>query len=371
MKWLYRIHGWAGLLIGLPMLVATLSGAAAVFKPEIDAITDDRLGPAPTVAPEVPALDDALAAVAEAFPGAHVRVVATPARPGSQLSHGPRIAMQVDTGDRLLGVFCHPVTGEVIGHRPLGDGWGQWLRDLHIRLFAGHVGRVVVGVIGLATLASTVTGLLIYRRFNGNRWRPRIARGRRRARARWGEAHRVGGLVAALAGVLFGFTGAVLGLEVLIEPVHDGSLPAPPHPGAAGPAPPGDWMDQPFESAYAIAEGAMPAAHVVALAPPHPGQASIRVYLDHPAMDLVREFSSLVDVDPVDGEVLQVHDARRLHAGWRAFLAMEPLHFGRLGGSLTVKVIFATAAVLLSLLPVSGYAVWWLRKRKAKRAASP
>ena len=370
MKWVYRIHGWTGLITGPLLIVVCLSGGLVVFKPQIDRATDARLGrvspsAAPTAPAGPPALDAAMRALREQRAEARPLAIALPVTAESMLSHGRRIGMQVRADGQRFGMYFHPRTGELIGRRPLGDGWGQWLRTLHINLFLGSFGRVFVGVLGVTMILSSVTGLLIYRRFNGGRWWPRLRRGRT-VRILWGEWHRLIGAVTLLFALMFAASGAVLGLEVL-TPLH--ALFIKQHPGEVTPR--SQWPGDVLTDAVRAAEARMPESRAVAITMPRPNDAVLRVYMNHPTGALVKEFVSNVAVDPATGEVVQVFDARR--RGWltRLYLAMEPIHFGRLGGAMWVMVLWAAMGVALGALILTGSVIYFLRrgKRRGRRDA--
>jgi len=358
----YRLHGIVGIASAVLVGIVCVSGSVAVYKPEIDRWTTAvHAEDVPRVPTEDAAVDEAVTAVEREHPGVNVTAIALPAGPASQVTNGPFIGMQGKAADGAFEFFCHPATGELLGSRPHGASWGQWIRDLHIRLFAGTWGRVFVGVLGVVMLVSTLSGLAIYYHFNGKRWLPRW-RPRRSARITAADVHRASGLGSAVAAVLFASTGAVLAWPA-IDPTHT-------YPDFVEGEPPAraEWAAD-LRSLAVRAEDEIPRTRAAFIVMPRSGDAAVRVYVDHPPRLLVRQLASSVTFDPSTGDVLHRHDASASSPVNRTFLAFEALHFGRFGGSQVLRLVWAIAGLLLGGVSLSGGVIWWLRRRKSKSGA--
>jgi uncharacterized iron-regulated membrane protein len=358
----YRVHALLGIGSALLVAVVCLSGAAAVYKPEVEWATSRVLrgGGEPIPTARV-ALDAALASVEREHPGVRITAMALPGGPASQVTNGRVIGLQGKLEGAPTEFFCEAETGALLGSRPHGAGWGQWLRDFHVRLFAGKWGRIFVGVIGVAMLVSTVTGLIIYYRFNGKRWLPRW-RGGRGARISSADLHRATGLGSALASLLFAVSGVVLAWPV-VDPTHRPLL------TIEGEAPARElWGDGILTASALEAERALPGTRAAFVTLPRNGDASIRVFVDHQPGELVRQLASHALFEPVSGELVHRHDARETGVAARAFLALEPLHFGRFGDSASLRLVWAVAGVVLGAVAGSGGVIWGLRLRQKRRS---
>ena len=71
---------------------------------------------------------------------------------------------------------------------------------------------------------------------------------------------------------------------------------------------------------------------------------------------LVREASSYVTFDAATSQPIEVYDATRVGPGVRLYYAMEPLHFGRLGGAMWVKLLWGLMGLSGGFLSISGFA---------------
>jgi uncharacterized iron-regulated membrane protein len=296
-------------------------------------------------------------------PGADVIGAAYPAPPGSFYSHGATYALTLKERRGERQVLVHPWTGEVLADRLRPRGWGDFVRQLHVRFYYGSFwGRWIVGGFGLVLLFATVSGLVIYRKFNKGSWWPTVRWGRG-ARIVTADLHKVVGLGSVAFNVMFGVTGAVLGLEGLARRYM--AREAPPARLARVESLPAGRVEELVRRTRELIPGGEPA--FVALQNRSGGR--VRVVVEHGWADLVTERESYTEFAAGSGEVLRVHDARADSAAARAYYAMEPLHFGRLGGATWVKVLWAGMGLSGGFLSVTGYVIYFARQRSRRKGA--
>lgn len=366
----YRIHAWTGLIAGLLILVISVSGVIVIFKPEIERIVEPAMQPVHAVgdAPRL-SVDELVSRFEAEHPHDEVLAVRLPAIAGTKWSHGRAMSLTVRPRNGEGGsweVVVDPSTAAELGRRKPGDSWGQWLRDLHVRLFMGYWGRVFIGAFGLVMLLSTVSALVIFRRFNKGSWWPSIrwGRGLRIVSADW---HKTIGMATLVLSLIFAVTGAVLGLENLwhryLKPepqrVHYPDRIAADLPGI---------LEQCVRRAPEIFPGAG-GFEVSDLSLPRDDRPIVTVHVEHPAHHLVREHTSYVQFNSTTGEVFAVEDARQAGVGARLYYAAEPLHFGRLGGLMAVKLLYAFMGIAIGGLSITGYMIYVARKWKKWRGA--
>src|SRR5688500_11398258 len=215
---LYRTHAWVGLISGLFLIVICTTGSVAVFRPEIERAVDWG-GYDFNVAPASPGatpigIERAIATAEKNFPGGRAIAARKPDRGGSWHSHGPTYSIVIDQAKGPnLNVLVDPYRDVVVASMVPNRGWGDWLRQLHVRLLYGsYWGRWLVGVFGLTLVFSTVSGLMMFRKFNAGSWWPRVRWGRG-TRIVTADLHKWVGLWTVAFNVIFGVTGAVIGLE--------------------------------------------------------------------------------------------------------------------------------------------------------------
>ena len=360
---LYRWHAWAGLFGGVFLLVICATGSVAVFRPEIERAVDWGGFDFEVVPQGKPiAIERAIDVARAKHPGAPVTAANYPALPGSSDSHGPLYSITMNLGRAGGGtkqVLVDPYRAQVVAEGRPTNGWGNWLRQLHVRfLYFGFWGRWIVGFFGIVLLFATVSGLVIFARFNANSWRPRVRRGRG-SRIFLADVHKVVGLSSVAFNLVFGVTGAVLGLEGIYHnsiaqkerPVRRTAV------AEIAPA----RIEQCVQTALARIPGTRAAGVDLA-----PKTGTIRVRVEHGALKLVKEHQSSVTFDAGSGAVVAINDATRNSAGARVFYAMEPLHFGRLGGALWVKLLWGLMGMSGAFLSITGFAIFLLRKRKPR-----
>ena len=367
---LYRTHAWVGLISGLFLIVICVTGSVAVFRPEIERAVDYR-GLDFTVAPngnEKISAGRAAATAQAAYPGSTPQQVRFPAPPGSTQVHGDAylVTLAQGRGKRNVQVLVDPYRDAIIReHKPV-RGWGDWLRQLHVRfLYGSFWGRYIVGFFGLTLLFSTVSGLLIFARFNGASWRPKPVRWGRGARIVAGDTHKLVGLGSVAFNVVFGVTGAVLGLEGVYHKYLADKPPAVRRAGVAQ-LPPGG-IDAFVEQARDL----VPHSNPTGVQLNHARAGIVRVDLWPTTAHLVREASGYVIFDAKTAQPIEVYDATKAPAGVRLYYAMEPLHFGRMGGAMWVKLLWGLMGLTGGFLSVTGFVIYVVRKRKPRVRTAP
>ena len=373
---LYRIHAWTGLITGILILIISVTGSIVVFKPEIERMVEPGMRETHRIDPDAPRLsvDEVVARFHADHPGSQVTAIRLPNVPGSHWSHGPAMSLLVKVSSETKAaagtwdVVVDPTTGQELGRRRQAESWGQWLRDFHVRLFYGYWGRVFIGAFGLVMALSTITGLVIFTRFNKNSWVPRIrwGRGPRIVIADW---HKTIGMTTLLLSLIFAATGAVLGLENLYHRYfkEEAAEQASQRPERTAPDAPGI-----LEASIARALQEIPATAVASqMTLPREDRPIVTVHVEHPTLSLIREHTSYVTFNSMTGDVIEVYNAAHSGVAARLYYASEPLHFGRFGGSMTLKVLYAATGILIGFLSISGYIIYAARKWKKWFAPAP
>ena len=211
-----RLHLGVALLAGAGLLLVSLSGAALVFRVELD----DAVFGGPVRVP--PGRDRApLPALLEAGQAAHPRLapltLTLPERDGQPA----RLRLAGPAGE-AVEVLLDPASARVLGSRWLERSPLHALRALHTELYLGGRGRFVVGGLGLLLVLQGATGLFLWWPFTRRLSRGFTIRRGRRWRVLGYDLHKVIGIVSLAFHVPVALTGALLAL-----------------PASAGPAPAG------------------------------------------------------------------------------------------------------------------------------------
>jgi uncharacterized iron-regulated membrane protein len=333
------LHRWVGLVAGLVIFVAAVTGALIIIERPLNRWLAPSLYPAQPATGARASVENALAALREKYPEARVD--------GIGLPRGGRDALMLFAGNRV--VHFDPSSGEMLGSRPRRTGFTQTLVKLHVNLLAGPAGGTVVVVATMLTIALALSGLWLW-------WPLRIGWFRRGANSRRFqlELHSVAGLYSSLFLLVIAITGVTLRYLHTEHP----RVPMSPVPANGRAA-----ID--VDAGIARAEAALPGARAAAIEMPGPNpRAPLRVQLAFPE-DASPAGRSVVFLDRYEGGTLAVHNAR--HGTWleRYGNLQLSLHTGAAGG-LTGKIIAFATCLALVLQILSGCILWW--KRPAAQA---
>lgn len=360
-----QVHLWPGLLLGGLFALLGVTGSVLCFYPEIDL----WLNPAQQVAQAAPPpeLQRVLTALQAAYPdyvGAwRLEMPLAEGRPINVRYYRPP-----ETAGRSFAPFMatvDPGTLEITSHRFWGDYPMTWIYNLHYTLLLEKPGRIAVGLVGVFSLFSLLSGLYLWWPAPG-RWRaalrPQIRAGKLRATYDWHVRAGVYGLV--LLSVV-SFSGILLALPEYLHPVIAGFSPL-----SRWQTPPSQVQSgQTMISADAAVHRALerlPGASLRWVETPQNGPGSYRINLWQAGDPGYRFPRSSVWVDAYSGQVLAVRDWRENSAG-DSFLGWQhPLHNGEAFG-LSGRILACLAGLLPILLWVTGL-LRWSQKRRARQA---
>lgn len=357
----FRLHSWLGIVTGVGMLLIAWTGSVVVFNDEIEWLLDPgmRADPSAGVRP----LAEVVAAIQTAHPGLRLEL---------HPQIGPHWAHTafVYEGRSQRQLVIDPATARV-RRDDVMDGYtfsvSYFLRQLHVRLLMGYWGRVFVGVFGVTLVLSVLTSLRIYREWLRSLVRLRRDDGRRIFHM---DLHKAVGLWSLVFNLLFGVTGAVLGLENLYYRIW---LPSRVAVAPATSAP--TWQLPASLNADTLLAGLADIdrsfqPRAIGVSP----DGTAMVSGDHPGV-LAAEGASAFEAVLATGAVMAVRDARR--ESWPTYLynLLDPLHFGYFGerwglvAGYAVELVWALAGLAPGVLALTGGLMWLIRRRR--RAVRP
>lgn len=346
---MYAIHSAIGVVAGLLLFAVMFTGTIALFREEVSGWEH------PSLRFELTgemALDDLLKAHAERIPrDVHDIFVFLPD------AIRPSVRVQMQDHGKSVWFDIDPRTGKIL---PTGQhGFSMVWRRIHTDLLLGRTGRYLVGLSGLIALLAIVSGLFAHRKMFKQlfTWR----RGRS-FRVRIGDLHKLLGVWGSAVHLLFGFTGAILGLLSLLI----------------------------LASAFVAYEGDQEAAVEAVLGPPveHSGE-EVPFALLAPLLNQARQhdgkvewsFARLMHWGDANAHVelsgfpsdaismariarFRVRDGALVHhvdwqdSPWhRAFGMVQPLHYADFGGAL-IKLLYVVFGLAGTLLVASGLLIW-------------
>jgi len=351
------VHKWTSLVCTAFMLLLCLTGLPLIFYEEILEL-DGSAVRAPSLPADTPRgnLDDVIAAAQAQMPDRTVQFASLDDHDGTfwYVSLGESADSDPEL-NRLVAVDAR--TAQVLALPRFDEGVMHFLFHLHVDLFAGLPGTLLLGFMGLLLVAALVSGAVVYGPFM-RKLRFGAVRSDRGARVRWLDLHNLLGIVTVVWALTVAGTGVLNTwadllfrawqgdeLAQMIAPYRD--LPAPATRGSAHRA---------AEAALA-AEPGMEVSFIAFPGTPFAGTHHHAVFLRGTTALSARLLKPML----VEVQTGQVTQSRALPWYLTALLVSRPLHFGDYGG-LPLKVLWAVLDLATIVVLGSGLYLWVARR---------
>lgn len=356
---LFQVHLWTGVLAGLYVIVVCGTGAALVFRIDMQRAAHPHLF---TPSRDGPQADPVtiMESVKSAYPEGRLSGVDAPT------TARPTYLAYVMVGQRFLTILVDPVSAKVSGELP-DRSIVRWVQDLHYDLLGGRTGRVVNGIGGLCLVVMCMTGLVL--------WWPGVSNWRRGftvdfarswKRINW-DLHGAVGIWAlvfiamwAVTGVYFAFPSQFRATIDWISPLSVARTPTS-NPAGAGTASPPTWT-----TLVAKARERVPDEFVARVVVPSTDTAAFIVLFSKLRPTPVGDPDlTSVYLDQFTGEPLNEGPRARRTIGDVVMAWVAPLHVGSFGG-FGVKLVWLVLGLAPALLAVTGIIMWWTRVVRAR-----
>jgi uncharacterized iron-regulated membrane protein len=353
---LFQVHLWLGIGVGLYVVVVCVTGAALVFRIDMQRALDPHLftpGAAGPLADPVAIMTS----VAGAYPRHKLSGVDAPT------TVRPTYLAYVTSGSEFRTVLIDPVSTVVLGELPERRAI-RILQDLHYNLLGGRTGRTINGIGAFAILALCATGLMIW--WPGVRALRRgftVDSSRDLRRVLW-ELHRAVGIwsvafigLTAITGLSFAFPAGFRAAVNRVSPITASQSPRSGVriEGADVPS----WS-QMIERARSYAAG-RPVARVVL---PFGDRGAFLVMFADRSPTPAGSALTPVYLDQYTGERLAVPTATPTW-GDAVMSRVTPLHVGGVGGQ-AGRIAWFVLGLSPAVLFVTGLLVWWKRVIRAR-----
>jgi uncharacterized iron-regulated membrane protein len=355
MAMLRTAHRWLGLLLALPLLIQAATGFLMVMSMPLDAL---RLPVSSSTTGQPNPINGIIAAARDA------------ATPGLvltryQVGDAQRDPVSVDftrEGQRLpeVRIYVDPVTLTILRQDAHPDRTYRWLHQVHeTLLIPGPFGRSIVGWCGLGLIVMALSGVPIWWPRHG-KWRaaltvPTKARGHRLYRGLHGA---VGGWVVILI-LLQATSGVSMAFPQTASALLGVTLPRQPPASRTG------HTDIDMAQLEEALLRAVPGSRLVSLRfPAEPGRPLIAAL--RPEGSSIDGPQTLVFFDPATQRVLGMRGPNTGSAGAEVLAWLRTLHQGAGLGPFWRAIVGLTGLSLL-VLPVTGVAMWLLRRSASRR----
>lgn len=366
-KLIGKIHLWLGLSVGLIVVFLGITGCMLAFQREIESVTHTY---AYIKAEEKPFLKPSeLGPIAQAqLPGKKLHSVTY----GSNSESAQIAFYQFEPEEYYYIVYINPYSGEVLKVKNMDRDFFRILIDGHFYLWLPpHIGQPIVASATLIFLIMMITGLIL--------WWPRSKAARKQRfsikwNARWRrvnyDLHNVFGFYMTWVAIFIALTGLVFGFQWFAKAVYWTT---------SGGRQLAEFYEPVTQKPKNIDSAAAPSIDRVYhfMKAEYPASETIEVH--YPINDSVAIGAGAnpdagtywkVDYRWFDQHTLREVSVNHLYGRFSKASTADKiarmnydLHVGAIGG-ITTKIIAFFASLIAASLPITGFYIWWGRRRK-------
>ncbi|MBW4471484.1 MAG: PepSY domain-containing protein [Stenomitos rutilans HA7619-LM2] len=353
----FHLHRWLGLVAGILLCIAGVTGSILVFEQEIDSfLLEKQIGRVVPVGDRLPleSLVNTINTTYASTPKFNLTYV--------EMFEGEPYEFRAENADEKdFRVFVNPYTGKVMGDRVWDDTWLGFTFKLHYQLLAGATGTFIMGVVALVTLILSLTGIVLW-----PGWRKLISG----FKIKWAshikrvnfDLHKVAGIITAVFLAFIGFTGFAWNVpEAKVEAAIYAATFTPKLPDPVSQPIPGK---QPLSLTELLqrADVAVPNAPTTGLFFPTKSEAPLWLSKKQP-QETSKWGSTQIYLDQFSGKVLRIQDGLKPTRAEVVLNSFSPLHYGTFGG-LPTRILYVLVGLTPLILFTTGFVMWWYRKRK-------
>jgi uncharacterized iron-regulated membrane protein len=351
----FSLHSWLGLISGVFLLLLGLSGSALVFREEIDQHCNAKLL---KVSPEkqVLSVDSIYRKI-----GHDHRNLAGIAWLNPNAAPNEAYEFRLYQNDGKISTYdlgmisIDPYTGQTLREGDLksfSPGLIQWLFQFHWSFQLGLPGLLLATVFGMTMLFSTVTGILIYRKYI---WKVLLFKVRIKTdnwRTITSGLHRIVGVWALVFNVVIFFTGFWMNKFSMDAAYWKSQTVA---------ASLNTMSVQPIDKLLATAKANMPDLVITNIYLPTQPEKTFRARGKVKGQFAIFDGINAIAIDQFSGAVLSIDRLSEKSLSEQLEATFYPLHTGNYGG-FSLKIFYVIIGLMPGLLSITGALLWW-RKR--------
>ncbi|MEM6878465.1 MAG: PepSY-associated TM helix domain-containing protein [Bacteroidota bacterium] len=374
------LHLWLGLVAGIVVVISMLGATIFVWEKELTAwwYADLVYTAEDQMADEVLPVSEIFGAVREAYPEKSfnfTRVYREPDRNYvfSTFKRAEEGGITWASGiEYYLQVYVNPYNGQVVGHIDKKGDWITLSRYLHQTLLLKHdIGGQIVGAAALIMIFLALSGLYLW-------WPKNKAVLKRRLKIKWNarfkrinwDVHSVGGFYTYLFLLVFASTGLVWSYDWWSDGLYRifGSDPEQVFQSPDPPALSGADQTYAINQAFLDAQLKQPEWYEMSFSVPRAeseeGAISASLYYKHESSWW--QARDQYKYHPETAEIVHIftHGDKELGEKWRS--SNYAIHVGSIYGTPT-KILASLCALFFATLPISGFLIWFQRRKKKKR----
>jgi len=382
-KWTGKLHLWLGLGIGFLIFIISITGALYVFKDEIENATrkdviyhNEQNIDQKQVLP-IRTLEKAVVAqVKEKYPVHWVNIPID--KKMSYLfywyEHDPKGWNYFDEFPIYKVAYVNPYNGKVLGAYDEKNGFFQIVKMIHWSfLLKQSWGAYVVGIPVMIFVFMLISGIILW-------WPKNKAARKQRFSFKWKnvknwkrknyDLHNVLGFYASVFALIFSITGlfyAFLFVQSSIYFIFSGGKTAyPDFSSITTKAPIELRTEGTLDKISNTVKAKYPDSYNFSIDLGHEHMddhehPNFEVYVKHLSYSYHKSSSLIFDEN--SGELLHTHDMKDKNFGEKTVGANYDIHVGSILG-LPTKIIAFIVSLICASLPVTGFMIWWGRRKK-------
>lgn len=339
-----KYHSYAGLLVGVFLVLMGISGAILVFQHDIEDLQWQEHIQVENF--ESLEIDRGISEIQKHYPEWDTRLI--------HFQENEALIFNLRKPAERLFVFVHPTSGEIIKEVNELTTFTRWLLRFHYSFQAGAAGRIAVFVVGILFLFSLLSGLYIYRKSILKTLLFKTSVNKKSVRTYYSSLHRIVGVWALIFNLLLVVTGLFLAWKVAKAGLNPPAAPETP----VVTAPVGDILQKieeenpDFDPTYVR----LPLTEEATLT-------VFGVYEDDPFY--YSEFGNYFLADYRNGEIFGAAKITEQDFSTKFMNTLIPLHFGQYGGIWT-KILYCLIGFSGPFLSISGFIIWKKGNSKKK-----
>ncbi|MCW9707552.1 PepSY-associated TM helix domain-containing protein [Fodinibius salsisoli] len=372
------LHRWLGIITGLVVVILSVTGCLYVFHHEISGwIRYDTFH-----ADNVPANQQTLPVeklqkkTAEALNTSSLPyglvTYKDPARNWSAMLYkgGRESWTYFGSMEVYKTAYINPYNGEIEGIVNEKKDFFQIVKGIHWSLLlATPIGQPIIAWSTIIFIVLLITGMVLWWPKKWNR------AGKQKSfkimwRGTWRrinyDLHNVLGFYFLILSLIIAFTGLYWYMPSVKKSIHfigtgEYKLPAGPSEKVVSTIPDSAGISSPQDVVYANAWEDYPTAYSIAITAPTDSQSTIRASVRPDGQTYYG--SSSLQFDQYSGELLSADRYQDQNAGEKLLSMNYDIHVGAIGG-LPGKIIAFFASLACASLPITGFIIWFDRKRR-------
>jgi uncharacterized iron-regulated membrane protein len=353
----FHAHRWLGLVSGVILCIAGLTGSLVVFQDQMHHWWYIQQFGAVIPTETRAAIPPIIERLKVTYPSPNFTFESLGFPEGDK---DPYVAWFSDAIHQHIGVLVNPYTGQIMGDYVWEKMWHGILLRLHATLLAGDAGILVLGIVALVSVILSITGIILW-----PGWR-KLAAG---FKIKWNghikrrnfDIHKVAGITTAVFLLLTGFTGFAWNVpQAHVEEVIY-ALTFTPKLSEPASRPIASQKPLSLEDLLKRADAVFPNAKTTSITFPHEPKGVFTVG-KRQAGESDSWGSTTIAFDQFSGEVIRVEDGMKPSRAKAILNQFIPLHYGTFAGIYSNILYFLVGLAPTALL-ITGFIMWRHRKK--------